>query len=84
MIKVRAFVAAMHFHGDVHQLWEALQRSLVVVGGVRLMRHQAQDAAVLRPPYPPQAALAYLLARRYAADQRFAFGTWKIEVLAGR
>jgi len=29
------------------------------------------------------AALAYLLARRYAADQRFAFGTWKIEVLAG-
>lgn len=29
------------------------------------------------------AALAYLLARRYAADHRFAFGTWKIEVLAG-
>jgi len=29
------------------------------------------------------AALAYLLARRYAADRRFAFGTWKIEVLAG-
>ncbi|HAW61891.1 MAG TPA: cation transporter [Pseudomonas sp.] len=28
-------------------------------------------------------ALAYLLARRYATDQRFAFGTWKIEVLAG-
>ncbi|MCQ4236350.1 CDF family Co(II)/Ni(II) efflux transporter DmeF [Stutzerimonas stutzeri] len=29
------------------------------------------------------AALAYLLARRYAADHRFTFGTWKIEVLAG-
>jgi len=29
------------------------------------------------------AALAYLLARRYSGDQRFAFGTWKIEVLAG-
>jgi cation diffusion facilitator family transporter len=29
------------------------------------------------------AALAYLLARRYAEDHRFAFGTWKIEVLAG-
>lgn len=28
-------------------------------------------------------ALAYLLARRYAQDPRFAFGTWKIEVLAG-
>ncbi|MBS7689707.1 CDF family Co(II)/Ni(II) efflux transporter DmeF [Pseudomonas lalucatii] len=28
-------------------------------------------------------ALAYLLARRYANDRRFAFGTWKIEVLAG-
>jgi cation diffusion facilitator family transporter len=28
-------------------------------------------------------ALAYLLARRYANDPRFAFGTWKIEVLAG-
>ncbi|MDX1370191.1 CDF family Co(II)/Ni(II) efflux transporter DmeF [Pseudomonas sp.] len=28
-------------------------------------------------------ALAYLLARRYAHDPRFAFGTWKIEVLAG-
>jgi cation diffusion facilitator family transporter len=28
-------------------------------------------------------ALAYLLARRYARDQRFAFGTWKIEILAG-
>ena len=28
-------------------------------------------------------ALAYLLARRYAFDPRFAFGTWKIEVLAG-
>ena len=28
-------------------------------------------------------ALAYLLARRYAGDARFAFGTWKIEVLAG-
>jgi cation diffusion facilitator family transporter len=28
-------------------------------------------------------ALAYLLARRYARDPRFAFGTWKIEVLAG-
>ncbi len=29
------------------------------------------------------AALAYLLARRYSKDHRFAFGTWKIEVLAG-
>jgi cation diffusion facilitator family transporter len=28
-------------------------------------------------------ALAYLLARRYADDRRFAFGTWKVEVLAG-
>src|SRR5690606_21000585 len=28
-------------------------------------------------------ALAYLLARRYARDPHFAFGTWKIEVLAG-
>ncbi len=28
-------------------------------------------------------ALAYLLARRYAHDPRFAFGTWKVEVLAG-
>jgi len=28
-------------------------------------------------------ALAYAAARRYAADHRFAFGTWKIEVLAG-
>ena len=28
-------------------------------------------------------ALAYLLARHYADDPRFAFGTWKIEVLAG-
>ena len=28
-------------------------------------------------------ALAYALARRYATDTRFAFGTWKIEVLAG-
>jgi cation diffusion facilitator family transporter len=27
------------------------------------------------------AAIAYLLARRWARDQRFAFGTWKIEVL---
>ena len=26
---------------------------------------------------------AFLLARRYAADARFAFGTWKIEVLGG-
>lgn len=26
---------------------------------------------------------AYVLARRYAQDDRFAFGTWKIEVLAG-
>jgi len=26
---------------------------------------------------------AYVLARRYAQDSRFAFGTWKIEVLAG-
>ncbi|WP_314019784.1 CDF family Co(II)/Ni(II) efflux transporter DmeF [Stutzerimonas degradans] len=29
------------------------------------------------------AALAYMLARRYADDRRFTFGTWKIEVLAG-
>ena len=29
------------------------------------------------------AALAYQMARRYARDPRFAFGTWKIEVLAG-
>jgi cation diffusion facilitator family transporter len=28
-------------------------------------------------------AFAYAAARRYAADTRFAFGTWKIEVLAG-
>jgi cation diffusion facilitator family transporter len=28
-------------------------------------------------------ALAYAMARRYATDTRFAFGTWKIEVLAG-
>lgn len=28
-------------------------------------------------------ALAYVLARRFAADSRFAFGTWKIEVLGG-
>ena len=28
-------------------------------------------------------ALAYSVARRLAADPRFAFGTWKIEVLAG-
>ena len=28
-------------------------------------------------------ALAYWAARHYARDQRFAFGTWKIEVLAG-
>lgn len=28
-------------------------------------------------------ALAYATARRYAADPRFAFGTWKIEILAG-
>ena len=27
------------------------------------------------------AGVAYLLARRWAADERFAFGTWKIEVL---
>ena len=27
------------------------------------------------------AALAYMLARRHAADTRYAFGTWKIEVL---
>ncbi len=29
------------------------------------------------------AAGAYALSRRYAADPRFAFGTWKIEVLGG-
>lgn len=29
------------------------------------------------------AALAYALARRHASDRRFAFGTWKIEVLGG-
>jgi cation diffusion facilitator family transporter len=28
-------------------------------------------------------AVAYAVARRYANDQRFAFGTWKIEVLGG-
>ena len=28
-------------------------------------------------------ALAYATARRYATDPRFAFGTWKVEVLAG-
>lgn len=28
-------------------------------------------------------ALAYVLARRYAHDARFAFGTWKMEVLGG-
>ena len=28
-------------------------------------------------------AAAYSMARRYAGDPRFAFGTWKIEVLAG-
>lgn len=28
-------------------------------------------------------AVAYSMARRYRADPRFAFGTWKIEVLAG-
>src|SRR5512140_2514399 len=28
-------------------------------------------------------AFAYAAARRYARDARFAFGTWKIEVLAG-
>ena len=28
-------------------------------------------------------AFAYAAARRYASDTRFAFGTWKIEVLAG-
>src|SRR6478672_8927780 len=27
------------------------------------------------------AGTAYLLARRYSGDERFAFGTWKIEVL---
>ncbi len=27
--------------------------------------------------------LAYATARRYAKDPRFAFGTWKIEILAG-
>jgi cation diffusion facilitator family transporter len=28
-------------------------------------------------------AFAYVAARRYASDPRFAFGTWKIEILAG-
>ena len=28
-------------------------------------------------------AFAYAAARRYARDPRFAFGTWKIEILAG-
>ncbi len=28
-------------------------------------------------------AFAYACARRYAADRRFAFGTWKIEILGG-
>src|SRR3546814_775195 len=27
--------------------------------------------------------MAYALARRYAKDRRFAFGTWKIEILGG-
>src|SRR3546814_7607394 len=27
--------------------------------------------------------LAYAAARRYAEDRRFAFGTWKIEILGG-
>lgn len=27
--------------------------------------------------------LAFVLARRYSADRRFAFGTWKIEILGG-
>lgn len=29
------------------------------------------------------ATLAYVLARRFANDRRFAFGTWKIEILGG-
>ncbi|MCL8396276.1 cation transporter, partial [Pseudomonas aeruginosa] len=29
------------------------------------------------------AVFAYRCARRYAHDPRFAFGTWKIEILAG-
>lgn len=29
------------------------------------------------------AALAYMAARRWAGDRRFAFGTWKIEILGG-
>ena len=28
-------------------------------------------------------AFAYAAARRYASDPRFAFGTWKIEILSG-
>jgi len=28
-------------------------------------------------------AFAYSAARKYARDPRFAFGTWKIEILAG-
>lgn len=28
-------------------------------------------------------AMAYRTARRYAMDRRFAFGTWKIEILGG-
>lgn len=28
-------------------------------------------------------AFAYAAARKYARDRRFAFGTWKIEILAG-
>lgn len=40
--------------------------------------HMATDALALAI-----AALAYWLARRYAADPRFTFGTWKIELLAG-
>ena len=28
-------------------------------------------------------AFAYAMARRYAADPRFAFGTWKVEILGG-
>lgn len=40
--------------------------------------HMASHAAAIG-----LSAVAYVAARRYARDARFAFGTWKIEVLAG-
>lgn len=40
--------------------------------------HMSTHAAALGVSW-----LAFVLARRYAADRRFVFGTWKIEVLGG-